>query len=98
LVHAANLICRLSEPRKLFKRLPELVVPGGTLVLTTPCTWLGEFTPPENWPEGRTIDWLQRELEGGFELIRTQDLPFLIREHARKFQWSVAQGSCWRRL
>jgi hypothetical protein len=24
-------------------------------------------------------------------------MPFLIREHARKFQWSVALGSRWRR-
>ena len=49
-VHAANLICRLPEPRRLLDRLPELVRPGGELVLATPCTWLEEFTPPENWP------------------------------------------------
>jgi putative 4-mercaptohistidine N1-methyltranferase len=98
LVHAANLICRLPEPKRFLERLIDLVETGGELVLTTPCTWLGEFTPPENWPEGRTIDWLERELEGGFELVKTKDLPFLIREHARKFQWSVAQGSLWRRL
>jgi hypothetical protein len=24
-------------------------------------------------------------------------MPFLIREHARKFQWSVALGTRWRR-
>ncbi len=97
LVHAANLICRLREPRQLLDRLPDLIDSGGELVLTTPCTWLGEFTPPENWPTGRTIDWLEDELAGAFALQRTQDLPFLIREHARKFQWSVAQGSLWRR-
>lgn len=97
LVHAANLICRLTEPRRLLGRLPQLVRPGGELVLTTPCTWLGEFTPPENWPEGRTIDWLEGELGPQFDLIQTRDLPFLIRETARKFQWTVAQGSLWRR-
>jgi hypothetical protein len=26
-----------------------------------------------------------------------KDLPFLIREHARKFQWSVAEATIWRR-
>ena len=98
LVHAANLICRLPEPQRLLQRLPELVVAGGELVLTTPCTWLGEFTPPENWPNLPTIEWLERELKGAFELQETRDLPFLIREHARKFQWSVAQGSRWRRI
>ena len=81
----------------MIENLPELVNSGGELVLTTPCTWLGEFTPPENWPEGRTIDWLERELAADFELLETRDLPFLIRETARKFQWTVAQGSRWKR-
>ena len=49
-VHAANLICRLPEPLRLLGRLPGLVRPGGELVLATPCTWLEEFTPAENWP------------------------------------------------
>jgi len=44
-VHAANLLCRLGEPQLLLNRLPELVKPGGQLLLTTPCTWLEEFTP-----------------------------------------------------
>ncbi|MEM9479646.1 MAG: putative 4-mercaptohistidine N1-methyltransferase [Verrucomicrobiota bacterium] len=98
LVHAANLICRLPEPIKFLDRLPSLVSSGGQLVLTTPCTWLGEFTPPENWPDKPTIEWLQDALGGSFALDRTLDLPFLIRETARKFQWTVAQGSVWTRL
>jgi putative 4-mercaptohistidine N1-methyltranferase len=97
IVHAANLICRLPSPRSFLQRLPGLVTPGGTLVLTTPCTWLGEFTPPENWPDGPTLDWLRRELEPEFELRSTKDMTFLIRETARKFQWSVAQVSVWTR-
>ena len=32
-----------------------------------------------------------------FDLIAVKDLPFLIREHARKFQWSVAEATIWRR-
>ena len=96
-VHAANLICRLPDPEALLRRLPDLVNPGGTLVITTPCTWLGEFTPPEHWPSGATIDWLQEHLGSSFERQSVMDIPFLIREHARKYQWSVAQGSVWRR-
>jgi hypothetical protein len=30
-------------------------------------------------------------------LVAAKDLPFLIREHARKFQWSVAQASLWKK-
>jgi len=97
LVHAANLLCRLSDPALLLARLPSLVGPGGTLILTTPCSWLEEYTPPANWPPGRTLDWLRETLSPSFDLLKQSDLPFLIREHARKFQWSVALGTCWRR-
>jgi hypothetical protein len=34
---------------RLLKRLPELVKPGGQLFITTPFTWLDEYTPPANW-------------------------------------------------
>ena len=97
LVHAANLICRLPDPARLLARLPSLVRPGGTLVLTTPCTWLGEFTPPERWPAGPTLDWLRLHLDHAFSLESVRDQPFLIRETARKFQWSLAQASVWSR-
>jgi putative 4-mercaptohistidine N1-methyltranferase len=97
LVHAANLICRLTNPLLFLERLPGLVRPGGELILTTPCTWLEEFTPTDRWPRGRTFDWLQSILSPHFELVRQHDLPFLIREHARKFQWSVALGTLWKR-
>ncbi|MFN0126821.1 MAG: putative 4-mercaptohistidine N1-methyltransferase [Verrucomicrobiales bacterium] len=97
LVHAANLICRLREPARLLGRLASMVRPGGTLVLTTPCTWLGEFTPPENWPPGCTLEWLREHLEPAFALEAVRDQAFLIRETARKFQWSVAEASVWAR-
>ncbi len=97
-VHAANLLCRLPEPQKLLQRLPDLVKSGGELVIATPCTWLEEFTPLDNWPEGGTLEWLKGKLSGDFSLERTDNEPFLIREHARKFQWSVSQISVWRRL
>ena len=96
-VHAANLLCRLTEPQKLIARFSSLVKPGGQLLLTTPCTWLEEYTPPANWPAGSTFEWLQRELSTHFTLELKKDIPFLIREHARKFQWSVALGTRWRR-
>lgn len=95
LVHAANLLCRLSDPARLLARLPDLVRPGGQLLLTTPCTWLEEFTPRGHWPTGSTRDWLKNELSANFDLVAEKDLPFLIREHARKYQWSVAWGSRW---
>lgn len=97
-VHAANLLCRLPEPKQLLDRLPSLVAPGGELVLATPCTWLEEYTPPENWPSKGTFDWLKDSLTPEFELLRQAEEPFLIRETARKFQWTTSLVTVWRRL
>lgn len=96
-VHAANLLCRLPEPLRLLERLPSLVRPGGELVLATPCTWLEEFTPPGNWPPEGTFDWLQEKLAPSFSLVRQTDEPFLIRETARKFQWTSSLVTVWLR-
>lgn len=102
LVLCANLLCRLHTPRRLLARLPDLVNPAGQLVITTPNTWLEEFTARDYWigatPEtGEPLEALQAALAPHFQLQCTRDLPFLIREHRRKFQWSVAQASIWRR-
>ena len=95
LVHAANLLCRLTDPEELLARLPGLVRAGGQLLLATPCTWLEEFTPRANWPDSSTRDWLMSKLGADFMLAHQVDMPFLIREHARKYQWSVALGTRW---
>jgi putative 4-mercaptohistidine N1-methyltranferase len=94
-VHAANLICRLSEPLLLLDRLPKLVNSGGELVLVTPCTWLEEFTIKENWPDGETLDWIKTILTPHFDLTLCIEEPFLIRETARKFQWTRSVLTRW---
>ncbi len=96
-VHAANLLCRLPEPKRLLDRLPSLVNAGGELVLATPCTWLEEFTPQENWPITGTFEWLQQALTPAFTLLRRVEEPFLIRETARKFQWTTSLVTVWQR-
>jgi putative 4-mercaptohistidine N1-methyltranferase len=101
----ANLIDRLSDPHRCLVALPGLVKPGGQLVITSPYTWLEEFTVRERWLGGYeregmrvpTLAGLRETLEGSFTLTGVRDLPFLIREHARKFQLSIAQASLWRR-
>jgi len=102
-VLAANLLCRLARPDFFLDRLPDLVKPGGQLIITTPNTWLETFTAQEFWigatPEtGEPLEALKDRLQCHFRLDHTWDLPFLIREHSRKYQWSVAQGTRWIRL
>ena len=101
-VLAANLICRLPQPLRFIERLKDLVAPGGQLLLATPFSWLAEFTPEENWLGGMansrpSHDILAEILEPAFSLELTKDLPFLIREHSRKFQYGISLGTRWRR-
>lgn len=103
IVLAANLICRLPNPRAFLTRLPELVKSGGQLLLTTPFTWMDEYTAADQWlgatPDtGASFDCLRALLDGPFTLEHIEEIPFLIREHSRKFQYTVALGSRWRRV
>jgi len=95
LIHAANLLCRLPEPERLLARLPELVNRGGRLVFATPATWMEVYTPQAKQPTGPTLEYLQEHLLENFELLAVSELPFLIREHQRKFQLSTSQTSVW---
>lgn len=97
LVHAANLLCRLPEPQRFVERLPALVKPGGRLVLATPATWMEAYTARKNQPAGGTLEHLKERLSADFELLSVVELPFLIREHRRKFQLSTSQTSVWTR-
>jgi putative 4-mercaptohistidine N1-methyltranferase len=94
----ANLIDRLPCPAKCLEQLPNLVAAGGQLVIASPCTWLEEYTPKAEWLGGQaqqTLDTLRDLLSPAFTLDGEWNLPFLIREHARKYQWSIAQATRW---
>jgi putative 4-mercaptohistidine N1-methyltranferase len=107
LVVAANLIDRLYRPRRFLEDIGARIEKGGLLVLTSPYTWLGEHTAREEWLGGfkkngetwTTLEALRDILEGEFRLLADSpfDLPFVIRETARKFQHSIAQVTVWER-
>ena len=106
LVVAANLIDRLYDPAKFLDEIGKRIVPGGLLVLTSPYTWLEEHTPKQQWLGGfkrdgeryTTLDALHAHLQRDFVPVGApRDVPFVIRETARKFQHTVAQLTCWER-
>ena len=105
----ANLLCRLPSPKSLLGRLggPRgLVKPGGLLAVFSPFSWLPQFTPPETWLGGYERDGQPVKSAAAlaallaaedFELLREADIPLVIREHARKYQYIVAHAGLWRR-
>jgi putative 4-mercaptohistidine N1-methyltranferase len=102
----ANVLDRLPHPRVALDKLARIANPGAQLVVCSPFTWWDEFTAPEErlggfMRDGREVtshDSIVAALEPDFVLRETCDLPFLIREHERKYHFSVAQTSIWTRL
>lgn len=106
LVLASNLLDRLRQPKRFLQDITPMIRSGGLLVLSSPYTWLEEFTPKENWLGGvrengealTTRQTLQRLLGDAFdEIAAPQDVPFVIRETSRKFQHTLAQVTLWRK-
>ncbi len=99
LIFAGNLIDRLYNPIKFLQSIHQRLNSGGMFILTSPYTWLEEFTPKQLWLGGygdvKTLNGLKKVLGENFKLIDTKDIPFVIRESARKYQHSIAQMSVW---
>lgn len=100
----SNLMCRLSAPAQCLQQFTEsdhYLKSGGILVISSPNTWMAQYTDPANFLDGadsaETLAALGECLPG-FELLHEEDLPFMIREHRRKYEYIVAQVSVWRKL
>lgn len=104
----SNLLCRLPDPVACLNGLSSIVNQGGIVVMVTPFSWLTEFTPRGKWLGGfldpvtneeiRSKDELQDIMEGnGFTKIHEEQMPLVIREHARKYQYIVSEATAWKK-
>jgi putative 4-mercaptohistidine N1-methyltranferase len=107
LIMATNLIDRLYNPRLFLDAIDERLNEDGVLVLTSPYTWQESSTKKEFWLGGfinengdevKTLDTLKKVLCAKFELIHIQDLEFVIKETARKYQHTISQVSVWKKI
>lgn len=105
LIFAGNLIDRLYDPAMFLSSIQERILSGGLLVLTSPYTWLEEYTDKDKWLGGvkvngenfSSLDALKQQLGDSFYFEEAIDVPFVIRETARKYQHTVAQMTIWRK-
>jgi putative 4-mercaptohistidine N1-methyltranferase len=97
----SNLLCRLPDPVACLNGLGSIINKGGVVVLVTPFSWLTEFTPKAKWLGGfydpvskeriASKDVLKEMMEDrGFEKIHEEEMPLVIREHQRKYQYIVS--------
>ncbi|OGT72319.1 MAG: hypothetical protein A3H44_10475 [Gammaproteobacteria bacterium RIFCSPLOWO2_02_FULL_57_10] len=99
----SNLLCRLPDPAACLRQFVEddtLLNRNGVLILCSPNSWMEQYTPAEYFIDGDSnaaaLAKIGAILEG-FELIHEEDLPFMIREHRRKYEYIVSQVSVWRK-
>ena len=106
LIMATNLIDRLYNPRLFLQDVDKRLNEEGILVLTSPYTWQESSTQKEFWLGGytdeegnevRTIDALQEFLGKKFELVHKEDVAFVIKETARKYQHTLSELSVWKK-
>ena len=103
---AANLLDRLHHPKAFLKEIYKRLNIGGILMLSSPYTWMEDHTARSEWLGGfvqdgkalTTLEGISALLNEHFELLaEPQDVPFVIRETARKYQHSLAQLTIWKR-
>ncbi len=105
LVFAGNLIDRLYDPAVFLETIKSRITPGGLLVLATPYTLLEDYTPRDKWLGGfkaatgenkTTLDGMTEVLAPEFKLLGApKDMPFVIRETKRKYQYGVSELTIW---
>ena len=101
----SNLLDRLPHPQKALARLSAITNPGAQVVICSPFTWWDDFTSSgerlggfvRNDQEVTSMDTIETLLRNDFQIIDMQDQPFLIREHERKYHFSVAHVGIWLR-
>lgn len=106
LVFAGNLIDRLYDPALFLQQITARLRSGAVLALTSPYTWLEEYTQKARWLGGlrengeplTSFAGIERALAGTCQLIARHDVPFVIRETARKHQHTIAEMTLWRKL
>ena len=78
------------------------------ILLLSLSLFCSEYTPKSNWLGGindlvsgqpmYSKDKLREILEGlGFEKIHEEQMPLVIREHQRKYQYIISEATGWRK-
>jgi len=106
LILATNLIDRLYNPKLFLDTVDAKLNDDGILMLTSPYTWQESSTKKEFWLGGykdengnevKTLQSLKNILNDKFELLHVEELEFVIKETARKYQHTISQVSVWKK-
>ena len=108
LIFGGNLIDRLYDPTAFLLQISQFLESHGVLILTSPYSWLEDFTPKDKWIGGylkdgkpvTTQDGLRNILgsHGFKELQAPEDIRFVIKENPWVYQYTMANVTFWQKL
>ena len=102
---ACNLIDRLHSPLLFLENIDKIMTNNGILIILDPYTWLEQYTNKNKWIGAKvidnkpisTFDALKKILSIKFQFIKEQNVPFVIRETARKYQHTLSHCTVWKK-
>ena len=77
------------------------------MMVASPYSWMSQYTPVDKWIGGSAdggsversaahfVDLMQGRF--GMTLVNEFDMPLLIPEHARKYQYILSHTTVWRK-
>ena len=105
LIFGGNLIDRVPDPAAFLTSVGDFIEPNGLLILTSPYSWLEQFTPKDKWVGGyienekpvTTTEGMGRILTklGFKELCPSEDIRFSIKDNEWVFQYTLACATFW---
>mmetsp|Transcript_52407 Transcript_52407/g.123822 ORF Transcript_52407/g.123822 Transcript_52407/m.123822 type:complete len:165 (+) Transcript_52407:2-496(+) len=108
-VLVSDCLDRIHAPAECLERLvgePGLVKVGGIVVVASRTRWTERRTRKDKWLGGTVnsagkeeyaMDGIKSIFEERMELLTTLDMPLLIRNDARNYQYSIVEASVWKR-
>ena len=105
LIFGGNLIDRLPDPAAFLSQVSNFLNPNALLILTSPYSWMSEYTDPSKWIGGileegtpvSTQEGLRRALtaRGFAEQAPEENILFVIQENDWVYQYTTANATFW---
>jgi len=100
LIILINLLDRTQNPRQCLIDLHNKLNKNGVLIISSPFTWMEEYTPKEFWIGAKdgvsSFDALKELMESFcFNLADHRVVSMILREHCLKYQLNLSMMTVW---
>ena len=106
LIIALDILDELYDPEIFLKSLGDRLNDRGILIISSTYSWKEDITPRNKWLGGykmynqnfTTLEGIKKILCKDFKLLETRDIPLVIQENTRNYQYNISEMSIWEKL